>query len=42
MLTWKRPGTGINADRYNEVLGKKAAVDIAEDCVFQDGMIIWK
>lgn len=42
MVTWKRPGTGINADRYNEVLGKKAAIDITEDTVFKDEMILWK
>lgn len=39
MLTWKRPGTGINADRYSEVLGKTAAVDIAEDTVLQEEML---
>ena len=39
MLTWKRPGTGINADRFNEVIGKTAAVDIAEDTVLQNKML---
>lgn len=39
MLTWKRPGTGINADRFNEIIGNTAAVDIAEDTVLQENMI---
>ena len=39
MLTWKRPGTGINADRYNDILGKVATVDIVEDTVLQEEMI---
>lgn len=39
MLTWKRPGTGINADRYNVILGKVATVDITEDTVLQEEMI---
>lgn len=39
MLTWKRPGTGINADRYNEIIGKTAAVDIVEDTVLKDEML---
>lgn len=39
MLTWKRPGTGINADKYSEVLGKIAKVDITEDTVLQENMI---
>lgn len=41
MLTWKRPGTGINADRYNEIIGKTAAVDIEEDTVLKDEMIVF-
>lgn len=39
MLTWKRPGTGIPADKYSEVIGKKATVDIDEDCVLQENML---
>ena len=42
MLTWKRPGTGIGADKYDEVVGKKALVDIAEDTVLQDKFIKWE
>jgi len=41
MLTWKRPGTGINADRYEEILGKIASVDILEDTVLQEEMVKW-
>ena len=40
MLTLKRPGTGINADRYAEIIGKLARVDICEDAVLQDDMIV--
>ena len=39
MLTWKRPGTGISADRYSNVVGKITTVDIAEDTVLQEEMI---
>jgi N-acetylneuraminate synthase len=33
MLTWKRPGNGITADRYKDVLGKTALRDIEEDSI---------
>ena len=39
MLTFKRPGTGISPDRIDEVIGKKAAGDIADDTILQDGML---
>ncbi len=39
MVTWKRPGTGITADHYKEIIGKIAVVDIDEDTVFQWNMI---
>jgi len=39
MLTWKRPGTGISVDRYDEIIGKKALVDIPEDTVLKDSML---
>lgn len=35
MLTWKRPGKGIRADEYENVLGKKAVRRISEDEVLQ-------
>lgn len=36
----KRPGTGnIKAERYNEILGKKAACDISKDVHLSDEMI---
>ncbi|MBR4825409.1 MAG: N-acetylneuraminate synthase family protein [Spirochaetaceae bacterium] len=42
MLTWKRPGTGIKADKFSEVIGNIAAIDISEDTVLQRNMISWK
>ena len=39
MLTYKRPGTGISATNYNDVLGKKALCDITEDTVLQWNML---
>lgn len=39
MLTWKRPGTGIGAERFSEVLGKTATFDIFEDTILQDEML---
>lgn len=39
MLTWKRPGTGIKADRYSEIIGRTAIVDISEDTVLQYEML---
>lgn len=39
MITWKRPGNGISADKYNELIGMKAAVDIDEDTVLQNKMV---
>ncbi len=38
MLTFKRPGTGISAERYYEVIGKVAVRDIGEDEVFYEKM----
>lgn len=37
-ITWKRPGTGITADNYDELLGKTAIIDIEEDTVLQWNM----
>ena len=31
MLTYKRPGTGISPSEMDNVIGKKAKIDIAED-----------
>lgn len=36
MLTFKRPGTGISPQKIDEVIGKVAAVDIAEDTILQE------
>ena len=30
-LAFKRPGTGVSAAKYREVIGKRAAHDIAAD-----------
>lgn len=38
MLTFKRPGTGITPSRIDEVMGKVAAVDIADDTILQEDM----
>lgn len=35
MLTFKRPGSGIEADAYNRLIGKTAGEDIKEDTVLQ-------
>jgi len=34
-LTWKRPAHGVSPRSYNEILGWKAARNIAEDDVLQ-------
>jgi N-acetylneuraminate synthase len=39
MLTFKRPGTGISPDRYDDLLGRIAAVDIPEDTILQEDML---
>lgn len=40
MLTWKRPGTGISADRFDEIIGREARVDIKEDTVLQEEYLV--
>lgn len=42
MLTFKRPGMGIGAERYYEVIGKVADKGIGEDEVIQEEMILWR
>lgn len=39
MLTFKRPGTGISPNRLDEVVGRRAAVGIAEDTVLTEVMV---
>lgn len=39
MLTFKRPGTGISPDSIDSVVGKIAAMDIADDTILQENMI---
>jgi N-acetylneuraminate synthase len=41
MLTFKRPGTGMAPDKMDDIIGKKAKVDIPEDTLFQPEMIAW-
>ena len=40
MLTFKRPGTGISPSLIDEVIGKTAAVDIAEDTILNRNMMV--
>jgi len=42
MLTWKRPGTGIDASCYNEILGMEAVCEISEDSVLCIDMFVKK
>lgn len=39
ILTFKRPGTGIPADRFYELVGKMTKIDISADTVLQYDMI---
>lgn len=38
MLTYKRPGTGISPSRVNEIIGKTALTDIADDTIITEEM----
>ena len=38
-LTFKRPGTGISPDRIEEIIGKKALIDIEDDTILKESMI---
>jgi sialic acid synthase SpsE len=38
MLTWKRPALGISPAEHDDLLGKKALVDIAEDTILHWNM----
>jgi len=39
MLTFKRPGTGISPSEIEQVIGRKAAIDIPEDEILTQDMI---
>ena len=39
MITFKRPGTGIKPFEIDEILGKKASIEIAEDTILEQEMI---
>jgi len=41
MVSVKKPGTGIPAARLGEVVGAKAARNVAADCLLQDDDILW-
>ncbi len=38
MVTFKRPGTGILANRFDEFVGKKIKFDVEEDTILQENM----
>ena len=38
MITFKRPGTGIAASRFDEFVGKTIKIDVEEDCILQEKM----
>ncbi len=38
MLTFKRPGTGISPTRINEIIGKRAKLDIVDDTILSEDM----
>lgn len=40
MLTFKRPGTGISPSLIDDVIGKTATVDIAEDTILNRNMMV--
>ncbi len=39
MLTWKRPASGISADKFQEIIGMIARQDILEDTILQFEML---
>lgn len=39
MLTWKRPGIGLSAERFEEVVGKKAILEIKMDTILLSEML---
>lgn len=39
MITFKRPGTGIPANEYSDVIGRQSIIDIAEDTILTKSMI---
>ncbi|WP_268123034.1 N-acetylneuraminate synthase [Roseivirga pacifica] len=41
MLTFKRPATGLKPGMLEEIIGKKAGCDLAEDTILQMEMIDW-
>ena len=41
MITFKRPGGGLSPVYLDDIIGKKAAVDIEDDTILQRNMFIW-
>lgn len=41
MLAYKKPGTGIPAKRYSELIGKKTQKNINKDSMIEEGDIEW-
>lgn len=41
MLGVKRPATGLHPNRWEEVIGRPARVDISEDTILSEGMVDW-
>lgn len=40
MLTYKRPGTGISPSKIDQVVGKRAAINIKNDAIIKYNMIV--
>lgn len=41
MLAYKKPGSGISANRYNELVGRKTKRDIKKNTMISEGDIEW-
>lgn len=41
-LTFKRPATGLEPKRINEIIGKKALIDIDSDIPLKESMVVWE
>ncbi|TMU55061.1 N-acetylneuraminate synthase [Flagellimonas algicola] len=41
-IAFKRPATGLNPKRKNDIVGKKASEDIPQDVPLKESMIVWE
>lgn len=41
IVTWKRPGTGLDPRNWDRLMGKKASRDIAEDTILTSDDVVW-